>query len=146
MERGASGTVWDMASNALVHNATVLALPPTPDASRSARLALGDLGIPEELAHTVTLLTSEIVGNSVRHADMAPRDRILLSASISGDHARIEVADTGAGFDPEVRHAAEGYGLRLLDQLASRWGSERGEHGSRVWFEVDCWARRFARA
>ena len=133
-----------MAVNAAAHR-TLLALAPTPDASRNARRALSELGIPEDLTHTVTLLTSEIVGNSVRHADMASGDRILFSAQMGSDHARIEVADTGAGFNPEVRHEAEGHGLRMLDKLASRWGSERTDHGSCVWFEVDRRSGRFAR-
>jgi len=134
-----------MAVHVAATNRTLLALAPTPDASRNARRALGDLAIPKELANTVTLLTSEIVGNSVRHADMAPGERILFSALVGTDHARIEVADTGAGFDPEVRHEAEGHGLRMLDKLASRWGSERTDHGSCVWFEVDRRSGRFAR-
>lgn len=134
-----------MAAHVAAENRTLLALAPTPDASRKARRALGDLAIPEDFAHTVTLLVSEIVGNCVRHADMAPGERILFSARVWTDHARIEVADTGTGFDPEVRHRAEGHGLRMLDKLASRWGSERTDHGSRVWFEVDRASGRFAR-
>jgi len=125
---------------------TVLALTPTPDAARRARRAVSELELPDDLGHTVTLFTSEIVGNSVRHADMAPGDRILFCAQVSGDCARVEVADTGSGFDPEVRHQAPGYGLRLLDRLASRWGAERHAQGTRVWFEVDRASGRFARA
>lgn len=135
-----------MAANGLFPQQTLLALAPTPDASRKARHALSHLELPQDVAHTVTLLTSEVVANSVRHAKMASGDEILFSAWVSAGRARIEVSDTGAGFDPEVRHAAEGHGLRMLDQLASRWGNERTDHGSRVWFEVDGRSGRFARA
>jgi len=44
-----------------------------------------------------------------------------------------------------VRHTADGYGLRMLDRLASRWDVERTAHGSRVWFEVDRSSGRFSR-
>jgi len=124
---------------------TLLALAPTPDASRVARSALHDLGLPQDIDHTVTLLTSEIVANSVRHADMAPGEAIMFCAWVSGDQARVEVADTGPGFDPRVRHTADGYGLRMLDRLASRWDVERTAQGSRVWFEVDRSSGRFSR-
>ncbi len=123
-----------------------MALAPTPDASRSARLALERLGLPDEVAHPVTLLTSEIVANCVRHAHMAPEDRIRFCVRVTGEQARVEVTDTGRGFDPEVRHAAEGFGLRMLDQLASRWGTDRDDDGSCVWFEVDRRRGRFARS
>jgi len=56
------------------------------------------------------------------------------------------VIDGGAGFDPEVRHAVNGFGLRLVDKLASRWGVERESNTTRVWFEVDRRRRRFDRA
>jgi hypothetical protein len=44
-----------------------------------------------------------------------------------------------------VRHGVSGYGLRMVDMLASRWGVDRDEHGCRVWFEIDRRRRRFDR-
>jgi anti-sigma regulatory factor (Ser/Thr protein kinase) len=124
----------------------LLALDPVPHAARAARHALrGRLG--EELEHTVALLTSEIVGNAVRHARMAGSDdQIVFHARLSPDHARVEVADRGPGFDPDVRHHTPGFGLRLVDKLASAWGVERTGRGCRVWFEVDRRSGRFDRA
>jgi hypothetical protein len=58
---------------------------------------------------------------------------------------RVEVADHGPGFDPEIRHETPGFGLRLVDKLASRWGVERSARGCRVWFEVDRRRGRFER-
>jgi anti-sigma regulatory factor (Ser/Thr protein kinase) len=95
----------------------------------------------------VSLLTSEVVGNAVRHAGpLSPTSKIVFHARMSDDHVRVEVADHGPGFDPEIRHDTSGFGLRLIDKLASRWGVERTARGCRVWFEVDRRARgRFER-
>jgi anti-sigma regulatory factor (Ser/Thr protein kinase) len=87
------------------------------------------------MEHTVTLLATEIVGNSVRHAGLRPDQRIVFFARIDDDFARVEVADPGIGFDPD-QVETEGYGLRLLATLSSRWGVDSSK-GCRVWFEVD---------
>lgn len=101
-------------------------------------------GLGQDLEHTVTLLATELVTNSVRHAGARPEQRIVLLATIEPDYARIEVYDPGPGFDPEVRHDSKGFGLRLVDKLATDWGVEHGE-GFRVWFEIDKRTRRFDR-
>ena len=126
-------------------NDLVLALRPEPAAISGARRALIGAGLDADLNHTVTLLTSEVVTNSVRHAGLTPRDRILLAARLTPEHVRVEVRDPGKGFDPDVRHDASGYGLRMLDMLADRWGVDRVDNGCRVWFEIDRRRRRFDR-
>ncbi|HEU4974534.1 MAG TPA: ATP-binding protein [Baekduia sp.] len=125
----------------------LLAFPPVPDAVCQARHALIQRGVGEDLEHTVSLLTSEVVGNAVRHSGgVEVGDRIVFHARLSKDHIRVEVADHGPCFDPEVRHEAEGFGLRLVDKLASRWGVERTARGCLVWFEVDRRSGRFDRS
>jgi anti-sigma regulatory factor (Ser/Thr protein kinase) len=124
----------------------LLAFAPVPDAVRTARHALQDRGLSADLDHTVALLTSELVSNAVRHGGTHdPAERIVFHARLSEDHVRVEVADHGPGFDPEVRHDTAGFGLRLVDKLATRWGVERTARGCRVWFEVDRRSRRFGR-
>jgi len=66
-------------------------------------------------------------------------------ARLSEDFARVEVADQGDGFDPEGVQT-EGFGLRLLAKLASRWGVDCNERGCKVWFEIDRRSGRFRRA
>jgi anti-sigma regulatory factor (Ser/Thr protein kinase) len=119
-----------------------LTLPPRPESATRARRALVQHGLDEEIEHTVTLLTTEIVANSVRHA-IGGRE-IHVAATVEPAFVRVEVLDAGPGFDPEVRHDSDGYGLRLVDKLATRWGVERGR-GTLVWFEVDRRTRRFRR-
>jgi anti-sigma regulatory factor (Ser/Thr protein kinase) len=122
----------------------LLAFSPVPDAVRTARHALRDRGLDADMDHTVSLLTSELVGNAIRHAGtLDPTERIVFHARLCEDHVRVEVADHGPGFDPEVRHESPGFGLRLVDKLATRWGVERTARGCRVWFEVDRRRGRF---
>ena len=126
-------------------NDLVVALRPEPTAIGAARRLLVREGLDADLTHTVTLLTSEVVTNAVQHAGLRDSDRILLAARLKGDFVRVEVRDPGQGFDPGVRHGVSGYGLRMLDMLASRWGVDRVDNGCRVWFEVDRRRRRFDR-
>ena len=122
----------------------LLALEPRPESARLARRALHAHGLHEDIEHTVTLLATEVVGNSVRHANLRSDQRIVFFARLHDDFARIEVADPGMGFDPATVRT-EGYGLKLLATLAGRWGVDCSK-GCRVWFEVDRRARRFGRA
>ena len=124
----------------------VVALPAQPAAVGAARRLLVREGLDADLDHTVTLLTSELVTNSIRHAGMDEGDRIVLAARLHDDWARVEVRDPGPGFDPDVRQSTPGYGLRMLDMLAARWGVDRDDQGTRVWFEVDRRRRRFQRS
>ena len=121
-----------------------LSLAPDPESVRTMRRALAKGGLSPDIDHTVTLLSSEIVTNAIRHA--AQHGPIRVEATLVPDFARVAVTDSGPGFDPGVRHDARGYGLRLVDKLASDWGVESGEDGgTRVWFEVDRRRRRFQR-
>lgn len=127
------------------HHDVVVALPSKPEAAGAARRLLVREGLDPDLDHTVCLLVSEIVTNSIRHSGSDGDGRIVLAARLTDDWARIEVRDPGPGFDPDIRHHATGYGLRMLDMLAARWGVDRDDQGTRVWFEVDRRRRRFPR-
>ena len=130
------------------HREVLLALEPRPESARLARRALATHGLHEDVEHTVTLLSTEIIGNAVRHAQLRTDQRIVFFARLGEDYARVEVADQGEGFDPDCIQT-EGFGLRLLSRLATRWGVETTDRGCKVWFEVDRRSRRsgrFARA
>ena len=127
------------------HHDVVVALPSRPEAAGAARRVLIREGLDPDVDHTVCLLVSELVTNSIRHAGLDGGDRIVLAARLTDDFARVEVRDQGPGFDPEIRHEASGFGLRMLDKLASRWGVDTDGGGTRVWFEVDRRPRRFVR-
>jgi anti-sigma regulatory factor (Ser/Thr protein kinase) len=119
----------------------LLTLPPEPTAARRARQALHEAQLPEDLRHTVDLLSTELIANAIRHADLGPGQQITFAARFVADFIRVEVHDPGPGFDPERSRDGKGFGLRMVDKLASRWGVEAGP-GTRVWFEVDRRTRR----
>jgi anti-sigma regulatory factor (Ser/Thr protein kinase) len=124
----------------------LLALPARPDAARQARRELLTRGLDEDVSHTVTLLTTELIANAITHAGMDPaQDRIVFFGRMAPDLVRIEVGDSGPGFSPDDPGIQGGFGMRLLSKLASRWGCERSGQGFRVWFEVDRRRRRFRR-
>ena len=84
------------------------------------------------------LLVSEIVSNSVRHARLDASDAIQVRVRGSNSLLHVDVVDPGPGFDPDRLPTSRpngGWGLRLLDRLASRWGVERNDV-TRVWFEL----------
>jgi anti-sigma regulatory factor (Ser/Thr protein kinase) len=137
------GQPLDMAL-ATENREVLLALEPRPESARLARRALATSGLHEDVEHTVTLLATEIVGNAVRHAGLHDDQRIVFFARLGEDFAHVEVADQGTGFDPETVQS-EGFGLRLLGKLASRWGVECTDRGCKVWFEVDRRSGRFRR-
>ena len=143
MESGASGSQENMPLVATQSKTLTVELPPVPESARRARRALMAGGLDPDLDHTVSLLATELVTNSIRHAHV--RSDIRIDATLAEGFARIEVIDGGGGFDPEVRHEANGFGLRLVDKLATRWGVEREATCTRVWFEVDRRRRRFDR-
>jgi hypothetical protein len=117
-----------------------LGLPPTWTASWQARRALEQLDLPADIAYTGALLVSELVTNSVRHARLATGELIRLSIDWSGTRLRVHVHDGGrrggrpaaSGSIRPTPEAESGWGLYLVDRLASRWGLDTGGY----WFEL----------
>ena len=114
-------------------------VPSTADAPQLARAAVKGW-VPSSVARGVLqdaqLLVSELVANSVQHADIAVGDPITISAGRTDATLWFEVADAGRG--PVARRTAQpgnGMGLNMVEAAASRWGTSRGE-GTRVWFEL----------
>ena len=125
-------------------NTLSLVLPGGPYAACEARSALGVLAreFPADLLEGLRLLVSELVTNSIEHGQAGPNDAIRLEVAVSGDCVRAEVADLGPGFEPQWPLPAPrdnggrgGWGLVIVDRLASRWGTD--ERGRRVWFELE---------
>jgi anti-sigma regulatory factor (Ser/Thr protein kinase) len=105
-----------------------------------ARAAIGDLAdgqVPDERRDMALLLTSEVVTNALLHA--RPSGDIELHGTLKDGHLRVEVLDQGPGFGPPKPRSSSdrpgGYGLRLLEAAATRWGTSRGDRFT-VWFEL----------
>jgi anti-sigma regulatory factor (Ser/Thr protein kinase) len=117
-----------------------LRLRPDVNSPAEARRSLEALrpSLNNLLVDDAVLLVSEIVSNSVRHASLDKSDAIQVRVRGSDSMLHVDVIDPGPGFDPELVNPSEsegGWGLRLLDGLATRWGVERNDV-TKVWFEL----------
>src|SRR5438128_2187742 len=103
---------------------------PTAASEARAALALLDGCAHEDLLDDVQLLVSEVVTNAVRHArGVLAESPVELGVAARWDRVRVVVADGGRGFKPQPRtegqSEASGWGLHLVDRLATRRGVDR---------------------
>ena len=78
------------------------------------------------------LVASELATNAVVHG----RGAITLVTSVAAGVARIEVTDEGHGNAAAIREQQQendfgGWGLRLVEEVAERWGAYEGT--THVW-------------
>jgi anti-sigma regulatory factor (Ser/Thr protein kinase) len=133
----ATRTRWGLARHD--RNGLVMSLGSGPEAAAEARRAIGKLraDLDPPLMETLRLLVTELVTNSVRHT---AADSVTLRVAVGRAAVLTEVADTGPGFDAAcVEHAGDddtGWGLFLVERLASSWGVKHEGPSKRVWFEL----------
>ena len=115
-----------------------LHLSPTPHAPMIARRRVAERfasGLDNGELQNAKLLISELVTNAVMHG----HGPIELLALLDESRLTVDISDRGEGFE-RPRHerdpdAIGGYGLNIVDALASRWGIHEGS--SHVWFEIE---------
>ncbi len=115
-------------------------LPADTHAARTAREAVTFVaaGIPEQTVQTARLLVSELVTNSVRHGPQGPRTTVELVVEVGRNSLRIEVADRSpTPARPKKPSHEGGYGLALVDAMASRWGADERGGWNVTWLELD---------
>ncbi|GAC1326296.1 MAG: hypothetical protein NVSMB25_25550 [Thermoleophilaceae bacterium] len=87
------------------------------------------------------VLVSELVMNSVLHAGAGPGMALSIDLAVAPERVRVEVCDTGQGFDPTAEPrpgaASGGLGMLLLHRIASSFGAIAEEDRSCVWFEIE---------
>lgn len=102
-------------------------------ARQSIRDAVGDR-LTESALERALLAVSELVSNAWKHGEGA----ITLKAGYQRSALRVEVIDQGQGAVPSIREAAGdssgGWGLRILDEVALRWGCFEGT--THVWADL----------
>ena len=119
-----------------------LRLPPDDNAPAQARRSLERVvdSLDQDARETLRLLVSELVTNSVRHANLDSGQWIDLCVEANPRAIRVSVSDPGVGFDtpadPPRPGAPSGWGLYLVEQMADRWGVSRDDE-TRVWFEIE---------
>jgi anti-anti-sigma factor len=94
--------------------------------------------LSQQNSEVAVLLVSELVTNAVVHPEHLDDGSIGLRISAGIGRARVEVADSGGGFDPTLLRrgkAVGGRGLKIVDRGAVRWGASRDDR-FRVWFEI----------
>jgi anti-sigma regulatory factor (Ser/Thr protein kinase) len=122
---------------------SAIRIPGGRSAGGEARAAvtaqLGDALDPDRL-RDLHLLVSEVVNNSVLHGGVGEDGWIEIVVEADGERLRCEVRDSGVQGEPAPRDPdfenGGGFGLYLVDAMASRWGSDRDAHLT-VWFELD---------
>jgi anti-sigma regulatory factor (Ser/Thr protein kinase) len=114
--------------------------PKSPSAAAHAREMVAQLdgNLPSGMLEDARLLTSELVANAVEHVPVGTEIEVRMD--LSGERLRVEVYDSGAGFEWVPRRAdagnERGWGLHFTDAVSSRWAVEHGERNC-VWFELD---------
>jgi anti-sigma regulatory factor (Ser/Thr protein kinase) len=107
-----------------------------PAARHLVAAVLGGWGAPHD-PEDVALLVTELVANVVDH--VGGEASLTLELEFSDGWLRIAVAD-GSAVRPVVRELdserPRGRGLRLVQAIADRWGSEDHQGGKRVWLEL----------
>ena len=128
-----------------------LELAPEAESASAARHSVDDLLLLEEHLSSarledVRLLVSELVTNAVRHAGLAPQERIRFKVFLCTGFVRVEVHDGGPGFErsrferfrseaPPLEEVG-GRGLYLVTVVADRWSTESSDLFC-AWFEID---------
>jgi anti-sigma regulatory factor (Ser/Thr protein kinase) len=116
-----------------------MSLGRSPEAAAEARRAIAQLraDLDPPLMETLRLLVTELITNSVRHT---AADCVTLKVAVGKSAVLTEVADTGPGLDPECVERAgaddTGWGLFLVQRLATAWGVKHDGPAKRVWFEL----------
>jgi anti-sigma regulatory factor (Ser/Thr protein kinase) len=97
--------------------------------------------LTETAVSDVALILSELVTNSVMHANVGPHQTLTVECAPLADRLRITVTDPGARQEPHLRfheHGADGgYGLAIVASLSLAWGVLRNSVGTTsVWCEL----------
>jgi anti-sigma regulatory factor (Ser/Thr protein kinase) len=95
-----------------------------------------------DLRETAQLLVSETVTSTLDQVPSGLGDGTFQVAyAVVDGRLRVEVSDDGGPARLRRRvhgaHAARGRGLRLVQNLASRWGVREATDGRTIWFELD---------
>lgn len=106
------------------------------DAAYARRIVRSTLrGAPSDAVETAALLTSELVANAMLFAHADPE----LFLDTREGHIYVEVRDADA--DPALTQCHEewmprGWGLDMINSLATSWGNESRADGDTVWFDL----------
>lgn len=117
-------------------------LPATAAAAGMARRELAATpGLSGEVGYKVLLLCSELIAVFVADGEPRPDRRLCLSIVVSVDRVRITVSgdephdSADALLQSRETPSLGGYGLQIVDRMASAWGTGGAGH-DQIWFEL----------
>ncbi len=123
-----------------------LSVPADLSALADVRRSFDAFGLPPDVREEAQLLVTELVSNSIRHAQLRAGERIRIWAGWSGRRLKVIVRDGDngrpsqpvgvAGSIRPAPGAESGWGLFIVNQLATRWGAIH-DGGPGYWFELD---------
>lgn len=122
-------------------DARAVAMPHHPKAVPVVRRMLVDDLEPQlddVLVHEAAVIASELLGNSIRHAQPLEDARVMLRWQVRGGVLDLEVTDGGSTGEVRPQRpttlATHGRGLRIVRSLAHEWGVFEDNDGNRtVW-------------
>ena len=120
-------------SSSSVRAPITMRLPFTPSSVSVARQRLKDWmrenGSSGEVVEDARVVISELVANSVRHAQPLADGHILVTWTFEDDGLQLSVTDGGSGTRPRrvkaPSSALAGRGMTIVEVLAEKWWSER---------------------
>ena len=123
-----------------------LSVPADLSALADVRRSFDAFGLPPGVREDAQLLVTELVSNSIRHAELRAGERIRIWAGWSGRRLKVIVRDRDnskpsqpvgiAGSIRPAPGAESGWGLFIVNRLATRWGTIN-DGGPGYWFELD---------
>lgn len=111
---------------------------------RQARQAvayrLAAAGVGSEDCEDAVLVVSELVSNSVKHAEALPGGDVRICLDVAPDVLHLEITDGGSRTVPRAGVAAMsavgGRGLDIVRTLGRQWGVQEAQDGVTVWVDV----------
>lgn len=118
---------------------TLYMIDAQPEGPAQARRIIADelaLLLPRHTLDEIKLMVSELVTNGIVHGQREDETPVMLDLCVNG-HIRCGVLDHGSGFAERVgqNESRGGWGLRLVERLADRWGMRCSPQQTEVWFE-----------
>ena len=97
---------------------------------------LNEAGVKGDVVEDARVVISELVANSVRHAQPLPDGDILVSWKMARQGLQISVTDGGSGTRPRKVNAPSsalaGRGMAIVETLAETWWSDKTRSRSTV--------------
>lgn len=130
---------WLVAEQGAARRRVYERLPASPHSPQSARRIVGEVcarwHLGSELRERAQMVVTELVANAIQHAGSG----VELTITVRRHVLRVEVGDDDQTFPYPPESPSDplgGHGLRLVDQLASHWGSKPTTRGKIIWADL----------